>query len=282
MSGHSILLSVGLSIGLHVIALSGASFLLPNSDSNPYAPVEVVLVEFSEPAHNSGEPIASVDAAKSAPPEMSQRELETANDTVPFPKEQHDAADIPATVEEPAAKPVRVVVDSQVPDIRSDVNRRTVRHSRESGNLGGHWIPGRARNDKRDTTNVFMHNSAAYGDQVVALPTDVESSTLDETSGRMRSDVRYVSSTPPRYPRLARKRGWEGTVLLEVEVLSSGNVGTIHVVRSSGHKVLDRAATRAVHTWRFSLNRADSSGVTATVEIPVTFELDSPGVRNRG
>ncbi|HIC04937.1 MAG TPA: energy transducer TonB [Nitrospirales bacterium] len=125
-------------------------------------------------------------------------------------------------------------------------------------------------------------NNVAHGEQLVALPTDAESSNVDEMSEIMRQDVRYLSSAPPRYPRLARKRGWEGTVLLEVEVLSTGNVSAIRVTHSSGHKVLDRAAQKAVETWRFSVSGADGLGVTATVEIPVTFALDSPGARNRG
>ncbi len=71
-------------------------------------------------------------------------------------------------------------------------------------------------------------------------------------------------------------------MLLEVEVLSSGNVGTIIVTRSSGHRVLDRAAQKAVEKWQFSVNRTDGSRVTATVEIPVTFTLATPSTKRRG
>ena len=241
MSSHSISLSVGLSIGLHVIALSGASFLLPNSAPNLQVPIEVVLVELSQPTHSSGGSIPSVAAVQSVLPKRSTLEPATANETVPLLEEQHDAEDIPSVVEEQAAKPARIVFDS---------------HAAE--------------------------NNVAQGKQILALPADMQSSHLDEMSEIKRPDVTYLSSTPPRYPRLAQNRGWEGTVLLEVEVLSSGNVGIVRVARSSGHRVLDRAAQKAVETWRFSVNRTDGSGLTATVEIPVTFELDSQGVRNRG
>ena len=261
MYRSSLLLAGCFSFGLHVVAFSGASFLLPNPDSNLHGPVEVVLVELPKPVHNSGDPIPSVatveaevpiaqppsrsrettEEENAVLPKMSRVETETANDTVTFQEQRYDVEDVPAAVEEPAANPTKVVLDSHVPD-----------------------------------------NNAVRGDRVVAFPADVKSSNLDEMSGRMRPDVQYLSSTPPRYPRLARKRGWEGTVLLEVEVLPSGNVGTIIVTRSSGHRVLDRAAQKAVEKWQFSVNRTDGSGVTATVEIPVTFTLGAVNAKRRG
>jgi protein TonB len=237
----SLLLAGCFSFGLHIVAFSGASFLLPNADSNMHGPIEVVLVELSKPVDNSGDPSLPAEEKNSALPKVSRVEPETANDTVTFQEQRYDVEDVPAAVEEPAANPTKIVLDSHVPE-----------------------------------------NSVVYSDRVVALPADVTSSNLDEMSGRMRPDVQYLSSTPPRYPRLARKRGWEGTVLLEVEVLSSGNVGTIIVARSSGHRVLDRAAQKAVEKWQFSVNRTDGSGVTATVEIPVTFTLDTPSTKRRG
>lgn len=240
----SLLLAGCFSLGLHIAAFSGVSFLLPNADLNMHGPIEVVLVELSKPVDNSGDPSPSRETTEEenvALPRMSRVEPETANDTVPYREQQYGAADVPAAVEEPAANPTTIVFDSHVPE-----------------------------------------NSVVYSDRVGALPADVKSSNLDEMSGIMRPDVQYLSSTPPRYPRLARKRGWEGTVLLEVEVLLSGNVGTIIVARSSGHRVLDRAAQKAVETWRFSVNRTDGSGVTAMVEIPVTFTLEAVNVKRRG
>jgi hypothetical protein len=41
--------------------------------------------------------------------------------------------------------------------MHSDINPGKSRHSRESGNPGKNWIPGQARNDKRDNINVVMY-----------------------------------------------------------------------------------------------------------------------------
>lgn len=44
------------------------------------------------------------------------------------------------------------------------------------------------------------------------------------------------------YPRLARRMGWEGQVSLGLHIEEDGSLQKIHVVRSSGYKVLDENA----------------------------------------
>ncbi|WP_312935057.1 energy transducer TonB, partial [Pseudomonas sp.] len=61
----------------------------------------------------------------------------------------------------------------------------------------------------------------------------------------------YLNNPPPDYPSLAMRRGWEGTVLLRVQVLASGAPGQIQVQNSSGRAQLDEAAVAAVKRWRF-------------------------------
>lgn len=84
---------------------------------------------------------------------------------------------------------------------------------------------------------------------------------------------RYAKNPQPFYPREARKKGYEGEVVLRVEVLSNGQVGEIEVRRSSGHEILDRSAMTAVKQWKFIPAKKDESPVPAWVNIPVTFQL---------
>lgn len=83
----------------------------------------------------------------------------------------------------------------------------------------------------------------------------------------------YLRNQPPLYPRLARERREQGTVLLEVEVLPSGRCGTMNVLASSGHALLDQAALRAVRGWVFRPARRWNHAVSCWVEIPITFRL---------
>jgi protein TonB len=74
------------------------------------------------------------------------------------------------------------------------------------------------------------------------------------------------SNVPPAYPTLARRRGWQGTVLLRVVCDAAGAVVAIEVVRSSGHASLDDAARQAVRAWRFA-------GGPGAIEVPIEFRL---------
>lgn len=83
----------------------------------------------------------------------------------------------------------------------------------------------------------------------------------------------YRENPPPAYPRVARRRGAEGTVLLEVLVTEEGRVDALRVAESSGHDLLDKAALRAVEAWRFRPGRRGDRAVAMRVLVPVRFRL---------
>jgi TonB family protein len=69
------------------------------------------------------------------------------------------------------------------------------------------------------------------------------------------------------YPRLARERGIEGTVLVRFKVLPSGTVETVNVVRSSGASILDEASVKTVY------RAAPMPFVNGWVEVPMSYVL---------
>ena len=85
---------------------------------------------------------------------------------------------------------------------------------------------------------------------------------------------RYQVNGPPHYPRLARKRGQEGTVILQVLVNSQGRVDELEIELSSGFALLDRAAATAVRKWVFEPGQLGEEKVQMRVRVPVTFRLD--------
>lgn len=78
---------------------------------------------------------------------------------------------------------------------------------------------------------------------------------------------------PPRYPYLARKRGWQGRVVLLVRVAINGKALSVRVKDGSGYGVLDRAARKAVESWRFTPARLAGIPVVSVLEVPVVFRL---------
>lgn len=82
---------------------------------------------------------------------------------------------------------------------------------------------------------------------------------------------RYSENPPPAYPSIARRRGYEGVVMLSVEVLADGSVGELRIKGTSGHSILDRAAVKAVKKWKFKPAFREEVPVPMWVEIPVRF-----------
>ena len=83
----------------------------------------------------------------------------------------------------------------------------------------------------------------------------------------------YRSNPPPKYPTVARRRGFQGNVVLEVLVGPVGNVIELHVLSSSGYPILDRAAKSSVKNWTFEPGMRGQEKVEMWVRVPIRFEL---------
>lgn len=83
----------------------------------------------------------------------------------------------------------------------------------------------------------------------------------------------YKENNPPAYPLLARRRNYEGTVLLDVLVRRDGRVGSIRLAESSGHTSLDQSAIRGVRKWTFHPGTRGGEAVEMWVTIPIRFQL---------
>ena len=97
----------------------------------------------------------------------------------------------------------------------------------------------------------------------------------DETAATkgVRTRPRYLEAMRPPYPRRAREMGWEGTVVLRVEVKLDGTVGAVSVHRTSGYLTLDEAALIAVKRWRFAPPTDGAFSFSTVVDVPVRFDL---------
>ena len=84
---------------------------------------------------------------------------------------------------------------------------------------------------------------------------------------------RYAENPKPVYPQEAKEKGYEGEVVLRVEVLINGRVGQIEIKKSSGHELLDHSALTAVKQWRFIPAKKGDVAIPLRVNIPVKFQL---------
>lgn len=97
-------------------------------------------------------------------------------------------------------------------------------------------------------------------------PTNNNSPVL-QGGARLYAQSDVVKQVKPVYPLASRRRGEEGTVLLEVRVDPSGTVEEVRIVKGSGYPLLDQAAARALKEWRFR------KGSGPVFLVPVQFQL---------
>ena len=85
----------------------------------------------------------------------------------------------------------------------------------------------------------------------------------------------HILNLRPDYPITLRQRGIEGTVWLRVHVDRSGLPEQIILFKTSGYRLFDEAALRAVARWRFRPARSNGQHIASWVEFPVRFILQS-------
>lgn len=97
---------------------------------------------------------------------------------------------------------------------------------------------------------------------------------VEEKIEQPKFGVAYLNNPEPEYPRMAKRAGEEGRVLLKVLVSAEGLADTVSLEKSSGSERLDKAAIEAVRGWKFVPARKGSQALSAYVMVPINFSLD--------
>ncbi len=101
----------------------------------------------------------------------------------------------------------------------------------------------------------------------------------EPTSAAVHSQLRTALQSRLRfnhyYPRSAIRRGWEGRVDLAIRLDTQGQIGSVRVLKSSGHYVLDQAAINSVEQLE-QLPEAVSLLELQSIELtlPVIYRLE--------
>ncbi|MFD2206922.1 energy transducer TonB [Kiloniella antarctica] len=78
---------------------------------------------------------------------------------------------------------------------------------------------------------------------------------------------------PPRYPKRAKNKRLQGQVILRARVDEQGLVEDIVIWQSSGHKLLDKAAEKAMWAWQFTPAKQAGIKTASWVEFPINFAI---------
>ncbi len=100
-----------------------------------------------------------------------------------------------------------------------------------------------------------------------ASPQDIPSDALIQ-------QVQALLSGRFHYPRLARKRGWEGIVEIALNLAADGRITQVQLHRASGHAVLDNAALDSANQLHAVPNAATLlQGRARAMIIPIHYRL---------
>jgi TonB family protein len=129
---------------------------------------------------------------------------------------------------------------------------------------------------KTDGVSVSSHDQIQVGS--ISGTGNAQGGEQPGQGGGVRSLAIPLQGNPiPPYPERARRRGYQGTVKLEIEILTNGRVGKIQVEKSSGYTELDDSALRTLKGWRFlpatSDGTLDGVPVRKIQLLPVKFIL---------
>jgi periplasmic protein TonB len=214
-------------------------FVQPDASQTPAAPspTEAATAESALPSPAEPHPAEPLPAAAEPPSEqLPPSPLEEPSPTPEQPAEPAPA-ERPAVVTKPTAEPPPKPTEPPKPRARFVLR-----------------MPSQAPETARGST--AAQSAAAIAPMLPAHPV-----------AGMESD------RPPVYPEMARRRGQQGRVLLQVNVSANGTPVGVTIAQSSGVASLDDAALRAVEQWRFVPATRGGTAVPAIAEVPVRFRL---------
>jgi protein TonB len=137
---------------------------------------------------------------------------------------------------------------------------------------------------------IMVESDDIAGDEDIEIVETIASTTLDpwevkEPPPKFGETSRFVvyedapviiKKTQPKYPDWAKKAGIEGSVVLDVEVLTNGKPGAVEVKKSlsAGPGGFDEAAVNAVKNWEFEPAKVGGKPVACWVSFSVDFSLN--------
>lgn len=102
---------------------------------------------------------------------------------------------------------------------------------------------------------------------------ELHEESISEQGALIDAQVVENANPAPIYPRLARLKGWEGTVILRILVDADGKVQEINIHQASGYSILDDEALKTVKKWKFVPARVGTLKLSSWVTLAIQFKL---------
>ena len=256
--GKGLRWSLCISLIMHAILLICAWPVSVQSPGFSSAALNVQLVgnnsQKGKPAYGSTPVVESVPRVVSTPP------AERRSTGFPLPDKSS------------SAPPVRL--QKRLPDVSNKTLTTAVEHSNQAQASGG-FAPesGAANQSDGAASGASGGTDASRTVRQTASHAAGRGSHKDDLH-RYRADLIAVARGIKAYPTLARERGWEGTVEVELRFNASTRLSDVNTVRSGGHRLLDEQALEIVRLAATSVPLPNSlASADFRLLLPVVFRL---------
>ncbi|MDF1792582.1 MAG: energy transducer TonB [Thalassobaculaceae bacterium] len=304
------LATVATSLAIHGVAVAAAIGLWGAEEVSVPRPIEVVMVTVTRPGRapapgatthapaptapsQAGPPVVAMPVAEAAAPAV-RAPVPVASTHTSKPAA---AEVVPATIEpiRQATQAPAVAADrTPPPSAMAEVVIDQVRIDRVAPAAVSAPIAEPPRPAARPAPAQTQAQPTALARAPTGTPVETAARTAQAPAGRATSLATLTGTQPashggtdraefalgsaanpaPDYPYRARQRGWQGRVVLRVDVDREGRPIRIAIAESSGHGVLDDAATGTIATWTFQPARRGGQTVAGEAMVPVVFRLN--------
>ena len=95
----------------------------------------------------------------------------------------------------------------------------------------------------------------------------------EETDRHIRSSVMELITRELTYPAIARRKGWQGVVKLELHIEADGSITHLQVDETSGYSILDKAAMQCLQLASIPGAAQWLQGHAIDIVVPVEYRL---------
>ncbi|MGR6501214.1 TonB family protein [Shewanella sp. Koi 1] len=250
---------------------------------------KAVALSFAAP--RTAEKSAAISAVKSTPTNIAP--VDTTSTNVPHTSSSN--ASKPLTAPKPAetltaemARQAPAPTTAKQQTVQSDVkNKQTPNTSSKADATTAMPLMAANTQHQKETEEISKPSDRVLSqmteikaqDNAAINNTNMTSTSASESSNTTPEIIELATPTfaskppQPTYPRMARKKGLEGTATVEVMFNEFGQQLALTLVKSSGVGLLDQAALEAVETWEF---QAPTNKLAShyKVRVPIRFALN--------
>lgn len=136
----------------------------------------------------------------------------------------------------------------------------------------------------KEKENIFKKDTAMVTESLESIDVPLEKPSGEKVTFEQNNigadilaaylnQIRLMLEKEKRYPFLARKNNWEGTVYIKFTILRDGGLKKVKITQSSGFEILDKEAKATIGRTSFPALPKGLKLNQLQLEVPIVFRL---------